>query len=699
MRHKLLMLSLAAIALRVAMPAQTHQPVPAVQAFSKVPISFEENRGQVDSQVRFLAHMQRSAMFFTPAEAVLTLYSENSEKRPIASDIHIRWVGGNANATVSAEEGLPGKVNYLVGKNPANWHTNLATYAKVRYRNIYPGVDAVFYGKQGELEYDLVLTSAANAREVRLAFDGVQQTEVASDGELVLKLKDGEVRQGIPKVYQEIGGKRQMVAAKYVLHNDNTVGFDVQGADPKRQLIIDPTLSYSTYLGSTTNDYVSSVAVDQYGRVYATGWTVSGFPTKNPFQKVQRGQNAFVTKFDATGGGLIYSTYLGGSSYDDAYAIAVDRNGSAYVAGNTGSADFPFTPGSYQSTDTDGDDGFIVKLNPSGSSLAYASRLGGGDSDTIYALALDTQHRVYVAGYTCSTNFPTVNAYQATDTSQNCADGGGSAFVTRLNAAGTALDYSTYLDGTTNSLGFGIAVDSTYHAYVTGETISSNFPITAGAFQTTYHGAGDFGDENGFVTKFSADGKTLVYSTYLGGSVSDVARAIAVDGSGHAYVAGSAGSKDFPTTAGAFQRTLRGSGDAFVTKFKVDGSGLVYSTFLGGTGSDGASSIAVDSQGQAHVAGATSSSNFPLLNPIQKTYGGAGDAFVTKLSSTGAKLIYSTYLGGKASDSASCVRLDSADAAYVGGGTASTNFPTTSGAYSRSYKGGGNDGWVAKIKP
>jgi hypothetical protein len=698
MRHTLLILALGAISLPIATPAQTPRPFPRVQTMND-PISFEENQGQVDRQVRFLAHMGKSAVFLTPTEAVLAMYSQDG-KKPAESDLRIQWVGGNTNAALAAEQGLPGKVNYLLGKNPADWHTDLPTYARVRYTNIYKGVDAVFYGKQGEIEYDLLLAAGADLRQIRFAFEGAKSMKVAGNGDLVLQLKDGEVRQRLPKVYQEADGKQHVLAAHYVIGRDQTVGFAVSGIDRQRGLVIDPTLSYSTYLGSTTQDSVSSLAVDQYGRVYATGTTVSGFPTKNPFQKVQPMTNAFVTKFDATGTGLIYSTYLGGNSYDNGTAIAVDRLGNAYIGGDTASSDFPFTPGSYQSPDSDGHETFIVKLSPSGSSLVYAVRLGGGDSDELFALALDTEHRVYVTGFTCSQDFPTKNAYQSVYISQNCADGGGEAFVTRLNAAGTELDYSTYLSGTLASLGNGIAVDSSFHAYVTGRTNSSDFPVTPGAFQTQYHApAGVIGSSfNGFVTRFSADGETLEYSTYLGGSVSDIGVSIAVDTSNHAYVAGNASSPDFPVTAGAFQTVRRGPNDVFVTKLATDGTSLIYSTFLGGTSSEGASSIAVDSLGQAHVVGVTDSANFPLLNPIQKTYGGAQDAFVTKLSASGAHLIYSTFLGGKASDGASCIRLDSADAAYVGGSTNSTNFPTTTGAYSRTYKGQG-DGWVAKIKP
>jgi beta-propeller repeat-containing protein len=703
MRTKLLMLS-ASLFFANLLSAQVLPTGRLSRASTTMPISFVENQGQVDPQVRFLAHTGSSTVFLTSNEVVLGLYSLDQRKHAAVSAVHLKWNGPHSNAEILAEEPLPGKINYLIGRDPSRWHTNLPTFARVRYRALFPGVDAVFYGKEGEMEYDLVVAPGADVRKINFAFEDARSIHLAVNGDLVLQLKSGEVRQRRPRVYQEMDGKRRLLPARYLIHRDKTIGYEIAGVDHARELVIDPTLAYSTYIGSSTADSVNSVAVDQFGRAYATGSTVFGFPTKNPAQGNQLGTDAFVTKFFATGGGLIYSTILGGSSEDIGHAIAVDRLGSAYVAGQTDSTDFPVTAGAFQTTPTSGGDGFVTKLSPSGSSFVYSTLLGGVEVDAIFALALDSDHRAYVTGVTCSPDFPVKNAFQPVYNSQNCADGGVSAFVTRLNAAGTALDYSTFLDGTIASFGEGIAVDSTFHAYVTGFTESSDFPTTAGAFQRTFKAAiipsfpNDIIGDNGFVTKFAADGQSLVYSTFLGGSASDEARAIAVDGSGRAYVTGTATSKDFPVTSGAFQKTLRGGSDAFVTKFQITGSGLFYSTFLGGSGGDGGNSIAVDSFGRAHVAGSTTSTDFPLLGAIQSHFGGTRDAFVTKLSGTGGVLFYSTYLGGSAADDANSVRLDSAGNAYVGGSTSSSNFPTTRGAFSRTLKGS-TDGWVAKVAP
>ncbi|HKW73927.1 MAG TPA: SBBP repeat-containing protein [Terriglobales bacterium] len=671
-----------------------------------MPVSFEQNQGQVDSQVQFLAHAGKGTMYFTPAEAVLALASRDSQNKSQTSVLRLKWIRANPHPQMVAERPLPGRINYLIGRDPAQWHAGVPTFARVRYRGLFPGVDAVFYGKRGEIEYDLLLAPGADPASISFALDGATSMRLATNGDLVLTLPNAEVRQRQPMVYQQINGARRLLAAHYVIHRDKTVGFEVAGFNRNLPLVIDPRLSYSTYLGSNTLDTVESVAVDQFGNAYATGSTVFGFPTKNPAQQNQLSTDAFVTKFSSSGGSLIYSTILGGSSFDFGNAIAVDRFGSAYVAGGTFSSDFPTTPGAFEPPpgSTDANEGFITKLNPSGSSFAYSLLLGGGDLDEIRALAVDTQHRVYVTGFTCSTNFPAKNAFQPVTNSQNCADGGGDAFVTRVNSTGTALDYSTYLDGSFESIGNGIAVDSTFHAYVTGATESPDFPTTPGAFQRTLKAQVIPGDphdthqSNAFVTKFSADGRSLVFSTYLGGTADDVAAGIALDPDGRACVTGNASSPDFPITAGAFQKTRHGSDDAFVTKFQLGGGGLFYSTFLGGSGSDGASSIAVDSFGRAYVTGGTSSADFPVLSPIQAHLAGAQDAFVTKLSATGNTLFFSTYLGGADTDVANSIRLDSQGNAFVGGATDSTNFPTTPGAFSRTKKQS-TDGWVAKITP
>lgn len=717
MLRKIVLLCLIA-SLQLSLQAQKAQANP-VAVFNRLPVSFVENYGQVDSHVRFLAQAGNGTIYFTPTEAVLALdpspaidktaNSSNTKDKFQISVLRMKWMGADPNPQILAERPLPGKINYLIGRDPARWHTNLPTYAHVRYRQLYPGVDAVFYGKEGEIEYDLVVSPGTSLSKVAFALDGIKQMKVADNGDLVLGLENGgiEARQLRPVAYQQVNGARRLLAARYVIHRDKTVGFAVAGYDRKLPLVIDPTLTYSTFVSSGSNFHeIRSVAVDQSGNAYITGITSTAFPNKHPEFGSQGAENAYVTKFSPSGSSLVYSTVFGGNSADEGIAMAIDRFGNTYIAGHTFSTDFPTTPGSFEppAGSIDADNGFITKLNSSGSAFVYSLVLGGGDSDTINALALDAQHRVYVTGFTCSTNFPVKNAFQPVTVGQNCADGGGDAFVTRVNAAGTGLDYSTYLDGTIESNGNGIAVDSTFEAYVTGSTESPDFPTTPGAFQTTLRAKpipnfpNDIPQSNAFVTKFSADGQSLVFSTFLGGTANDVAEGIALDPDGRACVTGNASSADFPITSGAFQKTLRGSTDAFVTKFQLSGGGLFYSTYLGGSSTDGASSIAVDSFGRAYVTGSTFSTDFPVLNPIQAHLAGAQDAFVTKLSATGNALFFSTYLGGTADDVANSIRLDSSGNAYLGGTTASSDFPTTPGAFFRT-KMTGTDGWLAKITP
>ncbi len=608
------------------------------------------------------------------------------------------FAGANPWVGLSAEKALEGKVNYLIGRDPSKWQTNIPTFAQVRYRDLYPGVDALFYGREGNLEYDFVVFPGASLDRVRLSFDSQKPVRIGRDGSLIIQTAGRELREPRPTVYQTINGQRRSLPGRFVLHSDHTVGFEVAAYDHTRELVIDPTLVYSTLIGTTYINNILAVAVDGSGNLYATGYTYYNFPTKNAFEGNQPSEDAFITKFSPSGGSLVYSTYIGGNgSIDEGSAIGVDRFGDAYVVGGTNSTNFPVTAHAIQATFHGGRaDAFATKLNASGSGLVYSTYLGGRGDDWAKGLAIDSEQRLYLTGYSCSPDFPVANAYQAKSGTGLCAKPypGPNAFVTRINAAGTALDYSTYLGGTTGDTATGIAVDSSFSAYVTGGASSPDFPVTSGVFQAVLPSS-----NSPFVTKFAPDGRSLVFSTFVGGSTADSAYAIAVDATDHPYITGVTNSANFPVTSGAFQKTLRGPGDAFVTKLWKTGGGLIYSTYLGGSGIEVGNSIAIDGAGEAHVAGFTTSTDFPVHNALQTTFaGGSSDAFVTKLSSTGGSLVYSTYFGGSGGDTANSIRLDSSGNAYVGGNTGSTNFRTTSGAYQRTLKGT-SDGFVIKIKP
>jgi Beta-propeller repeat/Abnormal spindle-like microcephaly-assoc'd, ASPM-SPD-2-Hydin/Cep192 domain 4 len=482
----------------------------------------------------------------------------------------------------------------------------------------------------------------------------------------------------------------------YVLHAGNRVGFQVAAYDRTRPLIIDPVLSYSTYLGGSGGETGLGIAVDSSGNAYVAGSTDSmDFPKKGPEQTtLAGGADAFITKLTPGGKAVLYSTYLGGTGFDQVNGIAVDSDGNAYVTGQTQSTDFPTSAGAFQTTAGGNGDAFVAKLSASGSTLSYSTYLGGGGADFGQGIAVNSSRNAFVVGSTQSADFPTASPLQAARL------GTADAFVTKVNASGTGLTYSTYLGGGGSDLGLAIALDGSSNAYVTGTTSSTNFPITAGALQITPGGSGD-----AYVSKLSASGAALVYSTYLGGSAFDRADAIAVDSLGAAYVTGLTNSTNFPTV-GPFQGTPGGNGDAFVAKLAANGSALSYSTYLGGVDGEEAFGIVVDSAEEAFVTGFTQSDNFPLVNPVQADFGGgvcgAGacpDVFVTGFDSSGSSLNYSTFLGGAKADLGQAIALDSFGNAYVTGSTLSTNFPVITGSFQQTIGGGTSaaDAFVAKI--
>jgi len=530
---------------------------------------------------------------------------------------------------VIGQEKLPGKVNYLKGKDPSQWRTGVPTYAKVKYEAVYPGVDLVYYGNQRQLEYDFVLAPGADPDALTLSFEGADRLEIDPNGELVLHTAGGDLRMHKPLIYQEVEGVRRPIGGGYVRKNERQVGFQVAAYERARSLVIDPVLVYSTHLGGSGGDDGFGIAVDRFGQAYVTGGTSSpDFPIQDPLQPALGGGflDAFVAKLNRAGSKLVYSTYLGGTDDDEGRAITVDRFGQAYVTGQTWSADFPIQNPLQSALGGGFFDAFMAKLNPTGSKLVYSTYLGGTDDDEGRAIAVDRFGRAYVTGFTRSTDFPIQNPLQS-------ALGGGfvdfDAFVAKLNPTGSKLVYSTYLGGTgfDGGIASDIAVDRFGHAYVTGSTRSTDFP-TQDPLQSAF-GGGDF---DAFVAKLSRAGSKLVYSTYLGGTDFDggIGSGIAVDRFGHAYVTGGTHSADFPTQK-PLQPALGGSFDAFVAKLNRAGSKLVYSTYLGGADLDLGSGIAVDHSGQAYVTGFTGSTDFPTQNPLQPPFGGSFDAFVTKI--------------------------------------------------------------------
>jgi len=680
-------------------------------AYGKLPLSFEANHGQTDGRVKFLSRGSGYALFLTSDEAVLALKRGNPKrKQPVAVPpaagkhdsseptdfLRMRLLGASPAVQVSGMDELLGKSNYFIGHDPAKWQANVPTYAKVKYNEVYPGVNLIYYGNQRQLEYDFVVAPGADPQEIRLNFRGAKKLRIDEQGALVLETQRGEVRFDRAEVYQKIESKRRAIAGKYVLRGRSTVGFEVGSYDRARPLVIDPVLVYSTYLGGSGYDQGNGIAVDSAGNVYVTGFTnSSNFPTVNALQPslVAGGGNAFIAKINASGSTLVYSTYLGGSGTggDEGYGIAVDSAGDAYVTGSTTSSNFP-TVNPLQAYGGNGN-AFVAKLNSTGSALVYSTYLGGSNGDQGNGIAVDSSGNAYVTGSTESSNFPTVNALQPSLGGSN-----GNAFIAKINASGSALVYSTYLGGSGmyGDAGHGIAVDLSGDAYVTGYTSSSNFPMV-NALQPSLGGS----NGNAFITKINASGSALVYSTYLGGSgfpstpgagvgpsYGDAGHGIAVDSSSNAYVTGYTDSSNFPTV-NPIQPSLGDpvSGNAFISKINASGSALVYSTFYGsgrfpGGGEQG-NGIAVDPSGNAYVTGYTYSFNFPTVNALQLNCADGGQsAFILMINASGSTVVYSTCLGAAGpfnygfGDAGNGIAVDSAGNAYVTGDTSSTNFPT-----------------------
>ncbi len=659
-----------------ALTAQVAKPAVAPN-FGKLPLSFTANQGQADKSVNFLAKGQGYGLYLTANEAVLALskpapragrtnmheiahlrmlrpFLNAAQRRRLAKlsaglpgtdTLRMELKGANRQAQVSGSDELPGRANYFLGNDPTRWRTRVPSFAKVHYTGVYPGIDLIYYGNQRRLEYDFVVAPHANPRQVQLHFSGAQQLKLDGDGNLLVFGDNGEVAFEKPVVYQDEKGQRVPIKGRYALLANHTVGFKVGKYDRSKALVIDPTLSYATYLGGSTDDAGTAIAVDAAGSIYVIGFTVdTDFPvTAGSFQTTNTMDNeiAFVAKLNAAGSALVYSTYLGGAANNtqvegnDAFGIAVDTAGSVYICGETFANDFPVTTGAFQ-TKNNGfansvQNAFVSKLSPDGSALVYSTYLGGSglkittngvdffDGDSPLRMAVDGAGSAYVVGTAYSTDFPTTTgAYQVTN--KAAANFASNAFVAKLSPNGSSLAYSTYLGGSgvsptslpndfgegAGEAGYGIAVvttgEGTGEAYVTGYTFSPNFPVTANGYQQVNHGTANIA-ANAFVSVLNAAGTGLVGSTYIGGTGRTIGNGnsdldatdngddgigVTLDASGDAYVVGVTSSTDFPTTASAYQATNKAAANigtnAFVSKLDPTLSTLMYSTYVGGSG-------------------------------------------------------------------------------------------------------------------
>lgn len=694
--------------------------------YGKVPLFFEENAGQSHQDVKYLSRGPGYTLFLTADEAVFQL------NRPAAGNstqggktanaesavLRARLLGANRRADTHGEEEQAGRSNYFIGNDKKQWHTGIANYGRVRYEAVYPGIDLVYYGNQGQLEYDFVVQPGANPDIIRIGYEGAEKLHIDDHGNLLAETSAGPVTQYKPIVYQTIAGQRHPVEGSFALAS-NEVSFKLGAYDRSQPLVIDPVLVYSTYMGGGAS--LNRIAVDAAGNAYITGSTSNNdYPTKNslPSSTTPGGTytNAVITKLAADGKTLVYSTYLGGSNNDTGLDIAVAAaDGSVYVSGTTLSDDFP-TEAPYQATNKNSrGSGFLVRLDPSGQSLLFSTYFGGKDfddtskgfDDFIAGVAIATDGSVYVTGNAGGKDFPLKNELYGYEIHPNPADNT-IAFVAHFTAAG-ALDFSTLLGGGNGETGEDIALDSADNIYVTGSTSSSNFPQAT----NTYTGVQPTTDA--YIARLTADGQTLQYATYLGGSSNEAGAGIAFNAADNSvWITGDSYSgpsgTNFPSLNGN-PKIRSNNPAAFIAGFNANDGSLKAATILGAQTEEGGGlgyDIAISNTGDIHVVGFILLADVILANPVTNMGNAPAVAdpnavatgYVGKFSPGDLiNPIYFTDLRGSGTETGiNGVAVDATSAVYVAGGTASTDFPISPGAFQSVLPLSGNiNGFVAKI--
>jgi len=666
-----------------------------------LPLHFVENKGQLSEKVRFHAGQRNFQVYLAPGEVVYAFVRKEpagpdrgllpaSGKRTDVGRSELKtqvfrtvFEGANTEVDIRGEEAQEAKANFFFGSDPARWVSGAPTYGKILYRNLYPQIDLWVCGDQESLKLEYRVRPGGNVDEIKMRYLGAEEVGLDAAGSLKVKGRYGALFEEAPVCHQIVAGKKVEIGAAFRIDGGGVVRFRLEDFDPHVELVIDPEVQYSSFLGGGSVDRANGIAVDGNGYAYVTGsTTTSNFPvTAGAYDTSYNSLgDVFVAKFNYPGTGLVYSTFIGGSAEDCADGIVVDSGGKATVTGRTGSTNFPTTSGAFDRTHGGGNDIFVTTLNAAGSALVYSTFLGGSADDEGTGVAVDSSGNAYISGKTESANYPTTPG--AFDTSYN-----GSpyqdAVLSKIDSSGATLVYSTYLGGSQDDAGYGLDVDSGGSAYVTGETGSSNFPVTAGAYDTTKNSAKDV-----FAAKLNPAGTDLLYSTYIGGSQDETGFGLAVDGSGNALIIGATTSSNFPTTAGAYDSSHNGYSDVFVVKLNSGGSGLLYSTYLGGSFDDFGTGIAADDAGVSCLVGRTESADFPAsVNAYDSSHNGYNDVFIAKFSSSGSILLYSTYLGGGFQDYGTAVGADKSGTVYISGYTESSDFPVTPGAYDVTFNG------------
>jgi hypothetical protein len=664
------------------------------QKYGVVPLAFEPNQGQAASDVRFLSRAQGLTVLLKRNQAALIAASSPTNR----SEIRMSFPGADFPNEPYALDEQPGISNYLMGKTPEQWRTNIPNFGRVQYTGIYPGIDLVMYGNHRQLEHDFVVAPGADYHKILVKLDGATRLTIGDGGELQVETASGNFVFHAPIIYQNRGRKKELVEGSYNLVGADEFSFQVGSFDPTLALVIDPVLSYSTYLAGSSTDQASGIKIDVNGYAYVTGYTTSiNFPASSPFQGTCSGvcswPDVFVTKLNTTGTALVYSTFLGGSKEDRATSIAVDSLGNASVSGLTWSLDFPQKNGLSVILNSNSNHGFVFSLNPAGSALNFSTYLAGEGNDYASAVATDPSGNVYVAGTTSSSFFPVTPGHQIGPLPDQNFPG---LFVTKFSRTGS-LAFSSLIGGSSRNFPGTFVASQTIllAANAAGEAVFSGtafdgFPTTSGAYQPN--------DPNpqftsAFLAKLKSDGTSILSGTYLGSTGGSEAHAIALDASGNVYITGTAYSSDFPTTPGSYQPSA--SSGQFISKLDPALSTLIYSTYFGPNQFDGGNTltagIAVDAQGRAFVTGTTSQFKFPLVSPVIGNLSGpffnTSAAFLSVLNPSGSSLTFSTYFSGSSSPSGSssasgtAVALGYAGNPYITGSTSDTDLPTTPGAF------------------
>lgn len=662
--------------------------------YGKIPMSFEANRGQLDPKVKYLARGAGYSLQVSSEELAISLNKGDNKSNSASGrdKVSMKLDGSNRSRRLRPRDKMATRTNYFVGREKSKWRTDVPNYAKVEIKNVYKGVDLVYYGNQRQLEYDFVVAPGVDPKVIKMDFSGADSIALSDNGDLILGVGGREVQLRAPVTYQESGGIRKEIGSRYELHATNgplpKVGFIIDRYDKKKPLVIDPVLVYSTYFGGNGSEQASAITVDAAGNAYITGLTDStNFPLVGAVQSSYGGdpQDIFVSKIDPSGTGLVYSTYLGGDGQDYASDIAIDAGGNVYLTGYTGSSNYP-TAGAIQNTRSGLYSAFVTKLNAAGSAIDYSTYYGGTFGEFGTSIAVDPTGSAFVGGISSSPDFPRVGGVQ-TEYGGMLSDG----FILKLNPAGDQVIFSSQVGGNGNDIVNDIAIDGNGAVYLTGGTFSTNYPAI-GASQPTFRG----GVFDAFLTRINGAGSAIAFSTYLGGGADDRANRIALDAQNNVYIGGTTASTNFPTSA-AIQPTFGGgNSDSFVAKFGSGGT-ISYSTFFGGSGADLLNGIVVDSTGNAFLAGSTSSADLTQIQPVQPQYGGGdADAFAAKLRAAGDSFEYSTFIGGSGFDSAADVGIDQFGSAYILGVTNSANF-LIANPFQANYAGGSSDLFLTKL--